>query len=81
MPAVRASYSIEPAVLRRFNESVPSGERSQLIQQMMTQAIAERDRTLAALAEEFETHPDFAAARADAAAFDVTIADGLDEFP
>jgi len=32
-----------------------------------------------ALAEEFETHPDFAEARADGAAFDVTIGDGLDD--
>jgi hypothetical protein len=31
------------------------------------------------LAEEFETHPDFAEARADGAAFDVTIGDGLDD--
>jgi hypothetical protein len=40
-----------------------------------------RTGQLEALADEFETHPDFAQARDDAAAFDVTSADGLDEQP
>ena len=79
MAALRASYTIEPDLLHRFNELVPSGERSQLIQSLMVKAVAERQKALEAIAHEFETHPDFAVARADTAAFDVTIADGLDD--
>ncbi len=78
MPALRASYTVEPQLLTKFNALVPSGERSQVIQRLMAQAVAERERALAAIAQEFETHPDFANARADAEAFHSTIADGLD---
>ncbi len=79
MSALRASYTIEPEVLLKFNEMVPAGERSQLIQRLMEGALSEREKQLEAIALEFETHPDFAQARADGAAFDATIADGLDE--
>jgi hypothetical protein len=79
MAALRASFSIAPEVLRKFNELVPAGERSRVIESLMERALAERGKTLEALALEFETHPDFAQARADDEAFDVTVADGLDE--
>ena len=79
MTASRASFTIDPAVLRQFNEMVPSGERSRVIEQFIQRALVERRGKLEALAEEFETHPDFAAARADSAALDATIADGLDD--
>ncbi len=79
MSALRASYTIAPEVLRKFNELVPAGERSQVIEGLMKRALAERRRQFEALAEEFETHPDFAEARADGAAFDVTVGDGLDD--
>jgi hypothetical protein len=77
--ALRASYTIEPTLLKKFNELVPSGERSQLIQTIMARAVAERQTTLETLATEFETHPDFAQARAGAEQFEITIADGLDK--
>jgi hypothetical protein len=79
MPAARTSYTIRPEILRQFNEMVPSGERSQLVERLMERALVERRRRLEALAEEFETHPDFAQARADSIAFDATVSDGLDE--
>lgn len=79
MSALRASYTIAPEVLHKFNELVPAGERSQVIEGLMKRALVERRRQFEALAEEFETHPDFAEARADGAAFDVTIGDGLDD--
>jgi hypothetical protein len=79
MPALRASYTIEPEVLLKFNEMVPAGERSQLVQRLMEKALAERQKQLEAIAAEFETHPDFAKARADGEDFDATVADGLDE--
>ena len=79
MAALRASYTIEPDLLHKFNELVPSGERSQVIQTLMARAVAERQKTLEALAHEFETHPDFAAARAAASAFETTVNDGLDD--
>jgi hypothetical protein len=79
MAALRASYTIESDVLLKFNEMVPPGERSQLIQRLMERALSERRKRLEDIAIEFETHPDFAQARADSAAFDATLADGLDE--
>ncbi len=79
MPALRASYTIEPEVLLKFNEMVPPGERSQLIQRLMEGVLSEREKQLEAIAEEFETHPDFAQARADCEAFDAAVADGLEE--
>lgn len=79
MPPLRASYSIAPDVLRKFNELVPAGERSRVIESFMERALAERGKKLEALAHEFETHPDFAQARSDGEAFDLTVADGLDD--
>ncbi len=79
MAALRASYTIESDVLLKFNEMVPPGERSHLIQQLMERALAEREKRLEAIAMEFETHPDFAQARADGLAFDAAIADGLED--
>ena len=79
MAALRASYTIEPDLLLKFNELVPSGERSQVIQTLMSRAVAERQKALEALAHEFETHADFAVARADASAFETTVNDGLDD--
>jgi hypothetical protein len=81
MPTLRASYTIDPEVLLKFNELVPPGERSKVVQALMRRVLVERTGQLEALADEFETHPDFAQARDDAAAFDVTSADGLDEQP
>jgi len=80
MPAVRASYTIEPEVLERFNAAVPAGERSQVVQRLMEAALADLERPFEAIADELETHPDFAEARADAAAFDVAAGDGLRDF-
>ncbi len=78
MAALRASYSIELDLLHKFNALVPSGERSQVIQRLMAQAVAEREKSYEALAREYETHEDFAQARADAKAFDAAVADGLE---
>src|SRR5271168_4033107 len=60
MSALRASYTIAPEVLRKFNKLVPAGERSQVIEGLMKRALVERRRQFEALAEEFETNPDFA---------------------
>jgi hypothetical protein len=80
MAALRASYTIEPDVLLKFNEMVPSGERSQLIEELMRKALIERERTLEAIAEEYSTHPDFAQVRADSALWEeATLSDGLDD--
>ena len=66
-------------MLLKFNEIIPAGERSQVIQSLMQSVLAERAKRLEAIAEEFETHPDFAQARADGEAFDAVIADGLED--
>jgi hypothetical protein len=75
MTASRVSFTIDSGVLRAFNAMVPPGQRSRMIEKLMRRSLVER-QTLEALADEFENHPDFAAARADSVAFDVTIADG-----
>ena len=80
MPAGRASYTIEPEILSRFNAIVPSGERSKVVETYMKQALERRERAAAAIAEEFMTHPDFAAARAECAILaESALSDGLDD--
>lgn len=76
MPALRASYSIEPEALRKFNEMAPPGERSQVLRRFTEKAPAERDAQLEAIATEYETHPDFGEARSDGKAFEATSRDG-----
>ena len=80
MPAGRASYTIEPEVLSRFNAVVPQGERSKVVETYMRQALLSRERDAAAIAEEFMNHPDFAAARAECAALaESALKDGLED--
>lgn len=74
---LRASYSIEPSVLRRFNETIPPRERSGVVQSLMEKALIEREKSLEMIASEFETHPDFATVRETSAAFEVCVSDGL----
>ena len=79
MPTLRASYSIAPDVLIRFNALVPSSERSRTVQTLMESILASREHILETVAKEFATHPDFAQARADSVLWDATSADGLSE--
>ena len=80
MAAGRASYTIEPELLSRFNAIVPPGERSKVIETYMKQALQCRERDAEAIAEEFMTHPDFAAARAECAILaESALGDGLDD--
>lgn len=79
MPALRASYSIAPDILQRFNALVPSSQRSRTVQSLMEGILASREKSLESLAKEFATHPDFAQARADSLAWDATSMDGLTE--
>ena len=80
MAAVRASYSIKPEVLLEFNALVPSGERSQLVESLMKTALIERERAIEAIAEEYNTHPDFAEVRADSTLWEAaTLSDGFED--
>ena len=79
MTALRASYSIAPEVLQRFNALVPSSERSKTVQSLMESILDRREKNLEAIADEFATHPDFAEARADGLLWDATLLDGLAE--
>ena len=79
MTALRASYSIAPEVLQRFNALVPSSERSKTVQSLMESILERREKNLEAIADEFATHPDFAEARADEVLWDATLLDGLAE--
>ena len=76
---LRASYSIEPEVLLRFNELVRPGERSKTIENLIKNTLAEQERKITAIAEEFVSHPDFAQVRDDCDLWEkTTVADGLD---
>ena len=77
MTALRASYSIAPDVLQRFNALVPASERSRTVQSLMEGILASREESLESVALEFATHPDFAEARADSVIWDTTSLDGL----
>lgn len=81
MATLRASYSIAPDVLERFNAIVPSSERSRTVQSLMENVLDARERAIRdeqeAVAREFASHPDFAQARDDAALWDSTLLDGL----
>jgi hypothetical protein len=44
----------------------------------MQRALAERQKRLEAIAEDFDTHPDFRIARGDAAAFKTAVVDEFD---
>ena len=78
MAALRASYTIAPEVLLRFNELVPSSERSRTVQSLMEGILNQRAKELEAVALEFSTHADFAEARADSVLWDVTSSDGME---
>lgn len=77
MTAMRASYSIAPDILLRFNALVPARKRSQTVQLLMESILNQKESQLEALAHEFSTHPDFEQARADALLWDNTVADGV----
>ncbi len=79
MPALRASYTIAPEILLRFNELVPASERSRTVQALMESILDQREKQLESIAHEFSTHADFAEARADSVLWDVTSLDGLAE--
>jgi hypothetical protein len=85
MATLRASYSISPDVLERFNAVVPSSERSRTVQSLMENVLMARERAIReqqeAVALEFASHPDFAQAREDAALWDVTLLDGITTAP
>ena len=81
MPAMRASYTIAPEILLQFNEVVPASERSRTVQSLMESILTKREQYLEAVALEFETHSDFARARADSILWDATSLDGLTEPP
>jgi hypothetical protein len=75
---LRASYTISAPILQRFNAVVPNGERSRVMETLMKQALAEREAQLEDIAQAFMTDPAFAQCRDDAARWDVTAGDGLE---
>ena len=77
---LRASYSFSAAILRRFNEVVPAGERSKVLEGLVEQATIAREKEYERIAEEFETHPDFAEARQTVNDFAVLNSDPIYEY-
>lgn len=75
---LRASYAIAGPILQRFNAVVPHGERSQVMEQLMKQALAIQEAELENIAETFLTDPAFVACRDDEKRWDVTAGDGLE---
>lgn len=80
MPAttLRASYTISAPILQRFNAVVPHGERSRVMEDLMKQALAQREAELDRLAHTYMTDPAFAVCREDEKLWDVTVGDGLE---
>lgn len=75
---LRASYTIAAPILQRFNAVVPHGERSQVMEQLMKQALAIREAEMENIAETFLTDPAYAECRDDEKRWDVTAGDGLE---
>jgi hypothetical protein len=75
---LRASYTIAAPILQRFNAVVPHGERSRVMENLMKQALAEREAELERMAEVYMTDPAFANCREDVTLWDVTVSDGLE---
>ncbi|MBM3408998.1 MAG: hypothetical protein FJY25_17060 [Betaproteobacteria bacterium] len=75
---LRASYTIAAPILQRFNAVVPHGERSRVMENLMKQALAEREAELERTAEVYMTDPAFANCREDVKLWDVTVSDGLE---
>lgn len=75
---LRASYTIAAPILQRFNAVVPHGERSQVMEQLMKQALAIREAEMENIAETFLTDPAFTECRDDEKRWDVTAGDGLE---
>ena len=59
----RAIYSIDPEVLNRFNSTFRPRERSKIVEQLMRQALAKKERQLIAAVRLIESDPRFAAIR------------------
>ena len=80
MPAatLRASFSIATPTLQRFNALIPPGERSRVVEQLMRQALLQRESDLQKVADQYMTDPAFAECRADEALWDATVNDGLE---
>lgn len=76
---LRASYSISAGTLKRFNATIPAGERSKVVERFMRAALAEKEAALAKLAEAYMTDPAFAKCRKAESGWDATLADGLDD--
>lgn len=79
MSSTRVIYSIDPQILSRFNAMFAPRERSKVVEKLMADTLAARERELEALALELESHPDFAQVRADALQWEATVGDGLDD--
>lgn len=75
---LRASYSISAPTLKRFNAVVPPGERSRMMERLMTQALLERESELEKLAQSFMRDEEFSGCRDDELLWDVTTGDGLE---
>jgi hypothetical protein len=75
---MRASYTISAPTLQRFNAAVPQGERSRVMERYMQQALLDKEREFAAIADAYMTDPAFALCRKDEVLWDATVADGLE---
>ena len=76
---LRASYTFNASTLMNFNALVPQGERSQVMERLMQQALTERAAGLEKIAAAFMADPANAECIADEALWDVTVSDGLEK--
>ena len=80
MPLARTTISIEQTTLDRFYHAYPPGKRSQVIQRLIEQDLADQSDHLTRMAKLVETDPAFKTVRADSKLWGrATAADGLIE--
>ena len=73
--ASRMTISLDASLLNHFYKAVPEGERSRRVAELIRRDLEGVDAGLERLAWEFETHPDFQAARQDSKLWDNVASD------
>lgn len=74
-PYQRMTVSLDAGLLNHFYKTIPEGERSRKVAELIRRDLEGSDADFERLAWEFETHPDFQGVRQDAALWDDVASD------
>lgn len=69
------TVSLDPGLLSHFYKTVPEGERSRRVAELIRRDLEGADAEMERLAWELENHPDFQAVRQDAKLWDNVASD------